>query len=50
LIQYLDCGRLEETPIIARLVINKFDDINQKVLPFFAKYPLIGIKKQDFSD
>lgn len=50
LIEYLGCGRLEETPIIARLVINKFDDIHQKVLPFFTKYPLMGTKKLDFSD
>ena len=27
LIQYLGCGRLEETSIIARLVIIRFDDI-----------------------
>jgi hypothetical protein len=50
LIQYLGCGRLEETPVIARLVISKFEDIEQRVLPFFAKYPLIGTKKQDFDD
>lgn len=50
LIQYLGCGRLEETPIIVRLVISKFEDIQQKVLPFFAKYPLLGSKKQDLDD
>jgi hypothetical protein len=50
LIQYLGSGRLEETPIIARLVITKFEDIQQIVLPFFAKYPLIGVKKQDFEE
>jgi len=50
LIQYLGCGRLEETPVIARLVINKFEDIHQKVLPFFTKHTLIGVKNQDFSD
>lgn len=49
LIQYLGYGKLEETPIIARLVITKIEDI-QKVLSFFVKYPLIGIKKHDFSD
>jgi len=50
LIQYLGCGKLEETPIIVRLVISKFEDIQEKVLPFFAKYPLLGSKKQDFDD
>jgi hypothetical protein len=50
LIQYLGCDRLEETPIIVRLVISKFEDIQYKVLPFFAKYPLLGSQKQDFDD
>lgn len=50
LIHYLGCGRIEETPIIARLVISKPEDIQTKVLPFFAKYPLIGTKKHDYFD
>jgi len=50
LLQYLGCGRLEETPIIVRLVISKFEDIQQKVLPFFAKYPLLGVKRLDYAD
>lgn len=50
LIKYLGCGRLEETPIISRLVITKFEDIQQIVIPFFSKYPLIGSKKHDLSD
>ena len=50
LIKYLGCGRLEETSKIARLVINKFDDIHQILLPFFVKYPLIGWKIKDLND
>jgi LAGLIDADG endonuclease len=50
LIKYLGCGRLEETYKIARLVINKFDDIHQILLPFFVKYPLIGLKIKDLND
>jgi hypothetical protein len=50
LLQYLGCGRLEETSIIARLVIRKFEDIQLKIIPFFVKYPLLGSKKEDFID
>lgn len=50
LLQYLGCGRLAETPIIVRLVISKFEDIQQKVLPFFAKYPLLGTKRLNYAD
>jgi hypothetical protein len=50
LIKYLGCGRLEETYKIARLVINKFYDIHQILLPFFVKYPLIGLKIKDLDD
>lgn len=50
LMKYLGCGRLEETYKIARLVINKFDDIHHILLPFFVKYPLIGWKSKDLND
>ena len=32
------------------LVIVKFSDIIEKVIPFFESYPLIGIKQKDFLD
>lgn len=35
LMNYLGCGRLEETSIITRLVINKFEDIQQKNYTLF---------------
>ena len=48
MIKYLGCGRLEET--YKRLVINKFYDIHHILLPFFVKYPLIGLKIKDLND
>lgn len=50
MIDYLGCGRLEETPSLARLVINRFEDVWNKVIPVFDKYSLIGVKSQDYLD
>ncbi len=47
---YLGCGRVEETPSISRLVISRFEDVWTKVIPFFDKYPLIGVKGLDYFD
>ena len=30
--------------------VNKLDDIFNKVIPFFLKYPVIGVKSQGFAD
>jgi len=49
---YLGCGRLE-TPkngVAVHYVVSKFKDITDKVIPFFNKYPIIGVKALDFSD
>ena len=28
----------------------KFNDLHEKILPFFRKYPLIGVKSLNFAD
>lgn len=48
LMNFLGCGKLEETSLITRLVVNKFEDIQQKIIPFFKNYQLLGIKNKDF--
>jgi len=32
------------------LQIAKFIDINEKIIPFFEKYPILGVKSLDFED
>ena len=33
-----------------KLRVEKFSDIENKIVPFFIKYSIIGVKFQDFSD
>ena len=50
LIKYFGSGVLEkhtQFPAVT-LVIVKFSDIIEKIIPFFDKYPLIGTKQKDF--
>jgi hypothetical protein len=41
--QYLGCGRSNVVLKISRFVVLKFPDIQQKIIPFFAKYPRIPL-------
>jgi hypothetical protein len=51
LTQYLDCGichnSQEET---LKFIVIRFSDIKEKIIPFFNKYPILGIKSKDFLD
>jgi hypothetical protein len=52
LINYLGCGQIEKhskNPAVA-LVVTKFKDNTEKIIPLFEKYPLVGVKKLDFND
>lgn len=31
-------------------VVVKFSDVIEKIIPFFDKYPILGVKKKDFDD
>nr|YP_009582585.1 ribosomal protein S3 [Dactylellina haptotyla]QBL01970.1 ribosomal protein S3 [Dactylellina haptotyla] len=49
IVKYLDCGRVEKHDENSYVfIVSKFSDINEKVIPFFNKYPIIGIKSEDF--
>jgi len=52
LIEYLDCGKIsiDKDAPISRLIITKIDDLNDKVIPFFSKFPIQGVKQLDFID
>ena len=50
---YLDCGRLEKVkskPDIVEFIVTKLYDISQKIIPFFKKHPILGVKALDFAD
>ena len=52
LVDYLGCGTIQESSSkpITRLVVTKFTDIEEKIIPFFDRYPLHGSKAKDFAD
>ena len=50
LIEYFDCGNVFLKKEIVEFVVTGFSDIKNKIIPFFVKYPVIGIKAKDFSD
>jgi hypothetical protein len=51
-IPYFECGIVEEPKgrYEARFVVYIVNDILTKLIPFFQKYPLQGVKNQDFLD
>lgn len=51
-INYLGCGRLREGKNVEFLdiVVERLSDIEDKIIPFFTKYPVLGVKALDFGD
>jgi hypothetical protein len=49
-IELLNCGILYRYGGTIRLKVTKFDDLENKIIPFFSKYLIIGVKKKDFED
>ena len=50
--KYLNSGniyKLDKRPMVS-LAIVKYSDITNLIIPFFKKYPVLGIKENDFSD
>src|SRR5690606_18370594 len=52
LITILGCGRIEANSdgSVVNLVVTRFQDITDKIIPFFERYPLQGAKALEFSD
>lgn len=48
---YLDCGAVKESSSrqISTLKVAKFSDILEKIVPFFNKYKVLGVKSEDFN-
>ncbi|MBO7713558.1 MAG: LAGLIDADG family homing endonuclease [Methanobrevibacter sp.] len=54
-IKYLECGKCyfgsKDKPTQAgNFVVQKYSDIELKIIPFFNKYPILGSKSEDFKD
>ena len=46
---FFNCGRLETTrEFYENFIVTKLLHINEIIIPFFEKYPLLGIKSKEF--
>lgn len=52
LIEYLGCGRYysKKKQDVGDIVVSGLSDITAKIIPFFEKYPIVGVKALDFVD
>lgn len=52
IVKYLGTGKIYKYPdkLALSLTILKLSDINEKIIPFFNKYPIDGIKLNDYLD
>jgi hypothetical protein len=50
LIDYLGCGNVSIYKEAVDYLVTKFSDLTDKVIPFFKKYPILGVKSKDFED
>ena len=49
-IKYLTCGNIHKSRDTLEYRVTKFDDIVNKVIPFFQKYKIKGVKGKYFED
>lgn len=49
LMEFFGAGKIYKSRDTVYLHITKLDDINVKVIPFFEKYKIVGIKSKDYS-
>lgn len=50
LLDYFGCGRCYLSRNEVTFIVATFSDINNKITPLFNKYPLLGIKQEDYWD
>ena len=50
LIGYFDCGNVYIYKEGVDFIITGFSDQTDKIIPFFIKYPILGVKSKDFDD
>ena len=47
---YFGCGNLLVKRETVHFTVTNFVDLTEKVIPFFSKYPVQGVKSKDFAD
>lgn len=50
IVKYLNCGYISIRGDIVDFKVTKYSDIVEQVIPFFDKYPIIGVKQENFKD
>jgi hypothetical protein len=50
LVDFLDCGKIYISAGSVDFIVTKFSDITNKLIPFFEKYPIQGIKCLNYLD
>lgn len=50
LVELFGCGGVCKNRETFRFIVNKFSDINEKIIPFFVEYPVHGKKFLDYLD
>ena len=48
--EYFDCGAVYQDRESFKIMVTKFSSLRDKIIPFFKKYPILGLKSQDFED
>ena len=46
LIEYFKCGNLLKKRETVHFSVTKFTDLTEKIIPFFLKYPVLGVKSK----
>lgn len=49
LVNSFKCGKIYKYRKTVNFVITKYNDLNEKIIPFFDKYKIVGVKFEDFS-
>lgn len=50
LIQYFGCGAVYSMRDILYFKVTQFTDIVNKIIPFFKKHKIVGVKYKDFDN
>jgi hypothetical protein len=52
LIDIFQCGHFVEkkSKEYGEFIVEKYSDVKEKIIPFFEKYPLHGLKSKNFED
>ena len=50
ILKNLDCGGISKNRTWLDIKVTKYRDIADKIIPFFKKYPILGVKTLDFVD